>query len=87
MVRIIRRNVTRRRAENTLHIAKYGLSIMIAAGCQGMASRYALAERGYKAIGGEVLVFPLVLYGSIKALDYGFNRLLDKVYPQRLRRA
>ena len=42
-------------------LLKFGIVLTIAIVSSKLAFAFAYAERGYEAIGGEVLVFPLVL--------------------------
>lgn len=48
-------------------LAKLAVIIILAVILQIAANEHALDERGYKATGGEVLVFPVTLYLGYKA--------------------
>lgn len=48
-------------------LAKLAVIIILAVILQIAANEHALNERGYKATGGEVLVFPVTLYLGYKA--------------------
>lgn len=43
-------------------VTAYTIIILVAAFCELVVQREALSRRGYMTIGGEILVFPAVIY-------------------------